>query len=61
MEHGEWIERSLDEIHEDRNELVDQYRKLIRTDEDRDSFDSARSDTRVIYKYADDHLFWIEH
>jgi len=61
LEQGERIERSLDEIHEDRNKLVDQYRKLIRTDEDRDSFDSAHSDTRVIYKYAEDHPFWIEH
>lgn len=61
LEKGEEIERSLDDIHEGRDKLVDEYRRLIRTDEDRQSFDNAHTDTRIIYKYAEDHLFWIEH
>ena len=61
LEKGERIERSLDEISANRDELVGKYRKLIRTDEDRQSFEDSHSDTRTIYKYAEDHLFWVEH
>ncbi len=61
LDKGEKIERSLAEINEAREKLVSEYRKLIKTDEDRNSFDSAYKDCRIIYKYAEDHLFWIEH
>ncbi len=61
LDKGERIERSLDEISAARDELVTEYRRLIKTDEDRQSFDNAYSDTRIIYKYAEDHLFWVEH
>jgi pyruvate,water dikinase len=61
LQNGERIERSLDEIGVARDALVGEYRTLIRTDEDRVTFDNAYNDTRIIYKYAEDHLFWIEH
>ena len=61
LQNGERIERSLDEIGVAREALVGEYRTLIRTDEDRTTFDNAYNDTRIIYKYAEDHLFWIEH
>lgn len=61
LDKGEKIERSLDEISAAREQLVGEYRGLIKTDEDLQSFNSAYADTRTIYKYAEDHLFWIEH
>lgn len=61
LEKGETIERSLDEISAAREALVAEYRRLIKTDEDRQSFDNAYADTRIIYRYAEDHLFWVEH
>ncbi len=61
LEKGETIERSLDEIEKQRDEIVAEYRKLIKTDEDRESFDGAYNTIRTIYKYAEDHLFWVEH
>ena len=61
LDKGENIERSLSKIAEARDKLVSEYRKLIKTDEDRSSFDSAYEDCRIIYKYAEDHLFWVEH
>ena len=61
LEKGETIERSLDDIEKQRDEIVAEYRKLIKTDEDRESFDGAYNTIRTIYKYAEDHLFWVEH
>lgn len=61
LERGEKIERSLDQIDRERDQIVEEYRKLIKTDEDRKSFDDAYKTIRTIYRYAEDHLFWVEH
>ncbi|UCH21290.1 MAG: PEP-utilizing enzyme, mobile region [Deltaproteobacteria bacterium] len=61
LEKGETIERSLEEIDKQRDEIVSEYRKLIKTDEDRKAFDDAYNTIRTIYRYAEDHLFWVEH
>ncbi len=61
LENGETIERSLDAIEKERDEIVAEYRKLIKTDEDRKAFDDAYNTIRTIYRYAEDHLFWVEH
>jgi len=61
LEDGETIERSLDEIDKERDRIVAEYVKLIKTDEDRKSFDDAYNTIRTIYRYAEDHLFWVEH
>ena len=61
LEKGETIERSLDQIEKQRDEIVAEYRKLIKTDEDRKAFDDAYNTIRTIYRYAEDHLFWVEH
>ena len=58
---GEKIERSLEEISKKRDEIVAEYRKLIKTDEDKKSFEDAYRTVRSIYRYAEDHLFWVEH
>jgi len=61
LDKGEKIERSLTAIAEARDALVNEYQKLIKTDEDRKSFEDAHKNTRAIYRYAEDHLFWVEH
>jgi pyruvate,water dikinase len=61
LQKGESIERSLDHIEKQRDEIVAEYRKLIKTDEDRKAFDDAYNTIRTIYRYAEDHLFWVEH
>ena len=61
MEKGETIERNLEGIDRQRDEIVAEYRKLIKNDEDRESFEGAYNTIRTIYRYAEDHLFWVEH
>jgi pyruvate,water dikinase len=61
LDKGEHIERSLDEISQQREEIVAEYRDLIKSDEDKKSFDDAYKTVRAIYRFAEDHLFWVEH
>jgi pyruvate,water dikinase len=61
LEAGETIERSLDHIDAQRDKVVAEYRSLIKTDDDRTSFENAYNTIRTIYRYAEDHLFWVEH
>ena len=61
LEKGEKIERSLEKIDKERDKIVTKYRDLIKNDEDRKSFEDAYKTVRTIYKYAEDHLFWVEH
>jgi pyruvate,water dikinase len=61
LEKGETIERSLDDIDKQRDQIVGEYRGLIKSDEDRKAFDDAYNTIRTIYRYAEDHLFWVEH
>ncbi len=61
IEKGEVIERALGEIDKERDKIVSEYRKLIKNEEDLASFNNAYNTIRVIYRYAEDHLFWVEH
>jgi len=61
LDKGEKIERSLTAIADARERLIDEYQRLIKTPEDRKSFEDAHRNVRTIYKYAEDHLFWVEH
>ena len=61
LEKGEKIERSLTEISGERERIVKEYKGLIKTEEDKKSFDDAYTVVRTIYRYAEDHLFWVEH
>ncbi len=61
LDKGERIERSLETISAAREAMVGEYRKLIKSEEDRNSFEGAFKNTRTIYRYAEDHLFWVEH
>jgi len=61
LEKGEKIERSLDNIDKQRDAIVAEYVGLIKTDEDRTAFNNAYNTIRTIYRYAEDHLFWVEH
>ena len=61
LDKGEKIERSLMGISEERDRIVAEYIALIRTEDDKKSFNDAYTVVRSIYKYAEDHLFWVEH
>jgi len=61
LDKGQTIERDIAHIDKERDEVVAKYKELISTDDDRTSFDNAYNTIRTIYRYAEDHLFWVEH
>jgi len=61
LEKGQEIERNLNEISEERDRIVEEYKKLIKSEDDLQSFNDAYNVVRSIYRYAEDHLFWVEH
>jgi pyruvate,water dikinase len=61
LDRGEKIERALTILASARESLIGEYSKLIKSADDRQSFENAYKDCRTIYKYAEDHLFWVEH
>ena len=61
LDRGESIERSLTAISEERDRIIAEYRSFIKTEDDKKSFEDAYKVVRTIYRYAEDHLFWVEH
>jgi pyruvate,water dikinase len=61
LEKGEKIERELASISKERERIVAEYKALIASDDDRKTFQDAFNVVRAIYRYAEDHLFWVEH
>lgn len=61
LEAGLDIERKLDGISTERDRIVSEYKDLIQSEDDRKSFEDAYNVVRAIYRYAEDHLFWVEH
>ncbi|HBE45627.1 MAG TPA: PEP-utilizing enzyme, mobile region [Deltaproteobacteria bacterium] len=60
LEKGETIERSLDEITKKREKVVEEYKKLIKVEDDRKSFEDAYNAVRTIYQFTENHIFWVE-
>jgi len=61
IETGESIERPLAAIVEERDRLRREYRDLLPTDQDRNTFDEAYDLLAKVYPYAENHIFYVEH
>jgi pyruvate,water dikinase len=60
LDKGETIERSLTAITEERERVVEEYKKLIQSDDDRKTFEDAYNNVRTIYQFTENHIFWVE-
>ncbi|MGI9606508.1 MAG: PEP-utilizing enzyme [Acidimicrobiales bacterium] len=61
IEGGEDISRPIEAIRAERDRIVDEYRDLLGTDEDREAFDGKLGLARVVFPYVENHNFYIEH
>ncbi len=61
LERGGTIERPFDELERAKKRLVEGYRELIKSEEDRKVFDELYEITGRIYPFTENHLFWCEH
>ncbi|MFC4256560.1 PEP-utilizing protein mobile subunit [Altererythrobacter xixiisoli] len=58
---GENIERPLDRLVEERDQLVADYRELLDTDEDRATYDQLIGLAHRVFPYVEGHKFYCEH
>ncbi len=58
---GENIERPMDQLQEERQELIDGYRELLSTDEERAAYDQMIELACRVFPYVEGHKFYCEH
>lgn len=61
IKEGKEVGRPTEKLIEERDRIVDEYRKLIKTDDDREAFEQVLGVARTVFPYVEDHLFYIEH
>lgn len=61
IQRGEDVRRPLDKILARREEVTAEYRALLPTEEDRQSFDSLIGLARKVFPFVEDHNFYVEH
>ena len=61
IRNGENIDRPTEAIREERERLASEYRALLATDADRQTFDQMLATARTVFPYVENHLFYVEH
>lgn len=61
IEAGDDISRPIEAIRAERDRIVEEYRDLLSSDEDREAFDGKLGLARVVFPYVENHNFYIEH
>ena len=60
LKRGESIMKPLEEVVKERDRVTAEYRSLIKTDEDRETFDRMLGTARLVAPFAEDHIFYHE-
>ena len=58
---GESIDRDVEGAAAERERLFSEYRSYLTDEEDRETFEHLYRDCRRVYRYLDDHNFWVDH
>jgi pyruvate,water dikinase len=61
IKEGKEVGRPTEKLVKERDRIVEEYRKLIKTDDDREAFEQCLAVARTVFPYVEDHLFYIEH
>lgn len=61
LKKGKDLDRPTDKLLKIRDEITEEYRSLIQTDDDRESFDQSLGLARRVFPYAEGHIFYVEH
>ncbi|MGC8491999.1 MAG: PEP-utilizing enzyme [Syntrophobacteraceae bacterium] len=61
LQQGHSIDRPLAGVQEERERLVREYRALLQTDEEKNTFDQLHSTSKLVFPYVENHLFYVEH
>lgn len=58
---GKQVGRPTEKLIEESRSIVEEYRSLIGSDADRESFDQTLAVAQRVFPYLEDHLFYVEH
>lgn len=61
LKEGKQVGRPTEKLVKERDRIVAEYRKLIKTEDDKEAFEQALAVARTVFPYVEDHLFYIEH
>ncbi len=61
LKQGKSIDRKLEAIRAERKKLIKEYRDLLETDEDRQTFDQLHGTSELVFPYVENHMFYVEH
>ncbi len=61
LKEGHGIDRPTAAIREERERLVEEYRSLLQTEEDRQTFDQLQGTSKLVFPYVENHMFYVEH
>ena len=61
LERGDSLGRPIVAIETERDRIVEEYRDLIDSDEDRATFDAKLGLARTVFPYVENHNFYVEH
>jgi len=61
LKKGMEIERPMDKVRAERDRIVEEYRSLINTEEERKTFDDLLNTAKTVFPYVENHLFYVEH
>ena len=60
LNEGKTIDRPLEAVRAERERLVIEYRGLLPTDQDKQTFDQLRQNSEMVVPYAENHTFYVE-
>lgn len=58
---GQSVDRPMEKVKEERKRLIKEYRDLLKTDEDRQTFDHLHGTAELVFPYVENHMFYVEH
>ncbi|MDD4169403.1 MAG: PEP-utilizing enzyme [Desulfotomaculaceae bacterium] len=61
LEKGESLERPTQHLLEERERITSEYALLLRTEEDKNTFEKLLAISRTVFPYVEEHLFYVEH
>lgn len=61
LRQGKNIDRPTAQVIAERDKLTEGYRALLRTDEDKGTFEQMLATARTVFPYVENHLFYVEH
>ncbi len=61
VKQGESLERPTERLREERKRIIDEYRSLLGSDDERAAFDQMLAVSHLVFPYVEDHKFYCEH